>query len=350
MGQKAKGERSFTGYSSYFVLASWRVRFRRFCARRVASIKWLFETEEGKALRDAYSEAEWKRTAFGETIYTPPFRSGEGELYCFVNNKYIGDIETTFDGTYQSLKKILALHSDSDLHIGAVNMTDELATIWMGYQLAGIKTYEPGWVKMVDITRQPQAKEMLKLLYSDIQSGTLIINPKPENIKQELLVYVTRKFYPEMEGYTAYRISPDSNTGFDFFGISKYSSNKELAFQVLSAVYCDPRIASLINFRRTEPDPEGWVWQASYIKNSLDPKPVMGFVADLTLEQREALNEYYHTISPLFYMINISGGKSEIIQNYLEELDAVFDNPKDYGDVFETVNAQLEEWLKDHKE
>ena len=324
--------------------------FSDFAQDELLPLNDYLESDEGKEFREAYSEAEWRRASFGETIYTPPFRSGEGELYYFVNNKYIEDFEAIFDGSYQSLKRILEKNSEFEPVIGAANVGDDIGTIWLGYERNGLETYENKTGRIVDITRQPKAKEMLQLIYSDIQRGELVINPNPELIKKELLVYVARRFKPEMEGYTAYRMSPNHNhSGFDFFGISKYSSQKELALQVLAAVYCDPRIASLINFKRE--DPEGWVSQAEYLKNSLQISPVMGFVADLSLEQREALVDYYLTIYPLFYtMINISGGKSEINQSYLKQLDAVFDAPKNYGDLFDVINSQLDEWLKKHKE
>lgn len=324
--------------------------FADFAQDELLPLNDYLESDEGKELREAYSEAEWRRASFGETIYTTPFRSGGEELYYFVNNKYIKDFEADFDGTYQSLKKILEKHSESDLCIGAGNFGDEIGAVWLGYERAGTMLYEFETGRIVDITREPKVKEMLQLIYSDLQSGQLIINPKPELIKKEKLVYVARMAKPEMEGFTAYRMEPDTvHTGFDYFGISKYSSQKELALQVLAAVYCDPRIASLIDFRRE--DPEGWLNQAEYIKNNLQESPVMGFVADLSLEQREALNDYYDTIYPLFFsMIDIAGGRSDINQLYLKLLDETFDNPKDYGDVFDAINCQMEEWLENHKE
>lgn len=324
--------------------------FADFAQDELLPLNDYLESDEGKELREAYSEAEWRRASFGEMIYTTPFRSGGEELYYFVNNKYIKDFEADFDGTYQSLKKILEKHSESDLCIGAGNFGDEIGAVWLGYERDGTMLYEFETGRIVDITREPKVKEMLQLIYSDLQSGQLIINPKPELIKKEKLVYVARMAKPEMEGFTAYRMEPDTvHTGFDYFGISKYSSQKELALQVLAAVYCDPRIASLIDFRRE--DPEGWLNQAEYIKNNLQESPVMGFVADLSLEQREALNDYYDTIYPLFFsMIDIAGGRSDINQLYLKLLDETFDNPKDYGDVFDAINCQMEEWLENHKE
>lgn len=311
-------------------------------------------TEEGREAFSIYTEVELKKTYLNGNIYGAPVRLGgftsPGDYYIQVDNRYKDEFEATYDGSYQSLRKIIEAHSDSGMYVGMVNVFPEVMAAWLGYQpLEGFSWYDPITKKIIDPTKHNDIKEGLRLICSDLVDKRLIIRHSidPSTFPKGMLAYVTAGWGEEIEGYTGYRIYPElyiSGTG--WFGVSKRSDQKELAMRVLTLCYSDPTVASMIDWRVA--DPEGWNRRTEQLKDS-KPSWYTGFVPDLSLKQREDYTRYYMDFDELFSGMYLEkGGQTEFNPDFLKHLDEFFE--KDYGDVFDVINEQLGKWIESQEQ
>ena len=305
-------------------------------------------SNDGKALQDSYAAVEWKASTVEGKIYTIPLRlSGQRDTtkYIYVDNRYKEAFEASFDGTYESLRKIRDEIADTGAVIGTSGFGESLLQAFAGcsavYGSCRVSTCSP-----VDLTREPEVKKLLQDIYSDYQNGVLVDAETPDRISGGLFAYVNNGRIAAPEGFTEYRWAPDLfKTAVSFsYGVLAASPRAELAMKVLSVCYSDPEIASLLSWQYS--DGENWVECTAYLK-TCKPTALTGFVPRLSEEQMKALTRYDEDLFTLCSMMQVNrGGKMELNSEFLSLLDEFYANPSDYGDVFEEINKQLSTWTK----
>ena len=136
-----------------------------------------------------------------------------------------------------------------------------------------------------------------------------------------------------------------SAPGAGSYGISAFSGKKDLAFQVLSACYSDPKIASLIFWRTADED--RWNERTRFLK-TCEPSPLNNFIPDITLEEWAIIRSYNNDLNTLegeFYLQQ-SGNSMKILNpNFPNAVDQFFSSPKDYGTVIEKISDQIRKWI-----
>ena len=311
-------------------------------------------TEEGKALWDSFAEAEWDRTEFRGKYYTIPNRSqrmgGLNEWYMYVNDRYKEAFDESFDGTYESLRKICGADTGSPRVIATRGFGSSLLMAFMGYQNLFGASYDPQTQKVDVLTNQSETKELLQMIYMDYRNGLLNklgYEEALEKLPDNTLVYITNDESESLEGYTkvVWVQDPCNTTIGGAYGVSATSTRKELALQVLAACYSDPEIASLLCWR--EADAERWTERTAYM-NSLTARSTTGFFPEISTGQYAVLRKYADDLSNLCSKMSLNiQGSSKLNTAYLDYLESFFSTPKDYGDTFDVMNEQLEAWHKD---
>jgi len=229
-----------------------------FLNTRMFPLNDLLETEEGKTLKEAYTANEWRECTRNRKVYTVPvavrgsFYTGytiDTGLHISVKEDYL-DFFTEYDGTYTFLKEIYKRIGNNDLCI-VINQIDET----MLYGLLGYKAlhyaaipYSEELRSVPDITETDELPSLLKNLYDDLNSG-LLINPSvASEIPDNVLVFLEGNATTERTGFRDLVIQ-DGTYEFNCnmkFGINRTSTQKELAFQILSVCFSDPDILCLI--------------------------------------------------------------------------------------------------------
>ena len=153
------------------------------------------------------------------------------------------------------------------------------------------------------------------------------------------------------EGFTKYKFEfyPYISVQAGMYGVSSASSNKDLAFQVLSACYSDPKTASLLYWGYEDADE--WNRRTQFF-SSVELDPITGFLPELSDEEFDAILRYSRKMDDLRSSLVVQDGRGGWYANpnYLYQLGYFFDHPPDYGDVFEVMNEQLKEWLDNNLE
>ena len=317
-----------------------------FVEKEFIPLKEYLDTEEGRKLRGSFSEVEWERTVVNGEIYTVPERTfPEPDRVClYVNNRYWNVFEEMYDGTYASLRAVCEALPDPHPVITSMRPGKSLLTSLEGYRNVFQLSYFLKDRTMVDLTRHNGTKELLQMVFEDHQNGLWVDVETPEEVPSNTLVYIGGKT-DLPDGYTEVVLSPDlflTAPGISY-GVLSSSPRKELALQVLSTCYSDPEIASLLFWK--ESDGKEWEKWTAYL-NTFEASPLTGFVPDLTPEQRHAQQRYMEDTSALCSKLYVNrGGVIELNPDYPQYLDWAYENPTDYGDVFEEMNRQLAAWL-----
>lgn len=305
------------------------------------------ESEAGHLVRENFSRLEWVRSTYGETIYAVPKRLRDSmikDTYLYVNDSYIDDFAEIFDGTYQSLQRIREKNEGADLIIAFPHFAGNSLLAWMGCCDLFFSSYQTQTGSVVDLTKMNETKELLHAIYTDYSEGKLVNVSDAAELSEKTLAYTQRERVVGLDGYTEYVLSSDPLRS-DFggsYGILSTTSKKDLALQVYGICFSDPRIASLIYWQRD--DAERWKKTTEEL-NSCDPGPLTGFVPRLSEEEKDLLREYNDDVYNVASMLKLNArGQLELDPDYLEFLDSFFENPKDYGTVFDTINAQLKQW------
>ena len=208
--------------------------------------------------------------------------------------------------------------------------------------------YDLNLNEFVDLTRDNDLKTLLQQIYKDFQAGRIVTgvsNGLPDSvIPENTLVYIPDgPLYQnkELEGYTPYILAHDlfASSVSISTGVLASSPYRELAVQVLGVCYSDPKLASLVNWR--EEDEAAWREWTEYA-NTQGASPVTGFLPDLSDEEYKILLKQNEAVSELCSRLT-QMGKGDA---YLEYLDTFFENPKDYGNVYEVINTQFKEWCE----
>ncbi|MBR6364822.1 MAG: hypothetical protein IKS10_01825 [Lachnospiraceae bacterium] len=329
-----------------------------FVKKELLPLNSYLESEAGQELYDAYAEVEWNRTKVDGVIYSIPVRqrqyqNTQGRFYLCVNDEYKSFFDAGFDGTYASLRKIVGAIPGSPKIAMVPSFDMNYAYSFYQTQLILYATYCWEREEFVDLTKQNDFKELLLNIYADYQSGVLVDIESEEQVNGNACAYVgfsgeLRDYYDIPEDYTEYVLAPEmylSAPGAGSYGISAFSGKKDLAFQVLSACYSDPKIASLIFWRTADED--RWNERTRFLK-TCEPSPLNNFIPDITLEEWAIIRSYNNDLNTLegeFYLQQ-SGNSVKILNpNFPNAVDQFFSSPKDYGTVIEKISDQIRKWI-----
>ena len=312
------------------------------------------KSDEGCLVQENFSSVEWLRSTMEQTIYSVPKRLKDGtgrDKYLYVKDSYIEDFNEIYDSTYQSLRKVSEKNASGNPVIAFSGVSYDQLEAWMGYWNLFLFTYEIESGRAKDLTKLNETRELLQLIYTDYQTGLLINVGAPSELPENAIAYMSYKRAQDLKGYTEVMLTSDPLPS-DFggtYGIRSDSSKKDLALQVYGVCYSDPKIASILYWG--EEDEDGWK-KITEDLSSYTSGPLTGFVPVLSEEEKDSLSEYLRDETDLVAkMFRIKGqGMLELNPDYPDFLDNFFENPKDYGTVFDTINAQLEQWAADKSE
>ena len=309
--------------------------------------------EEDKKLYNSYAKVEWDRTAVNGTIYSIPLRqrkqqNTQGKYFLCVKDEYKSFFDEDFDGTYASLQKIM--ENIPDLPKIAMLPRVSLYLVASLFQISEVTYSSYHWKsnEIVDLTKQVEFQELLQDIYSDYQRGVLIDIATMDQVAGNACAFIgfSGDGYDYPEGYTEYVLAPElylSSPGSGSYGISAFSEKKDLAFQVLSACYSDPRIASLLFWRTADED--RWNERTQFL-GMCDSSAFTGFIPDITPEEFLILQSYENDLRTLIESFYLKQGKSYVLNpNFPDLVDQFFSSPHDYGSVMEKVNEQLQDWI-----
>ena len=309
-------------------------------------------TEGGKKLKENYGESEWGQTTLDGKIYTVPGRPGyeKNGVYIYINNRFKSVFDEVFDGTYASLREMAAsLHADSPAFAyKAFDM--DIAIGLLGYRQVNYATFDLKSGRFSDVSKQKELKDLLLEMYKDIESGLFTARLDPELISEETVGYISNSNLNKIpDNYSEYALVPPGTDAYYAmsYGVSCLSDQSDLALQVLSACFSDPKIASLICWR--EDMSEEWVKWTTYY-NSLEPNGITGFLPNLTEEEIKTLHTFSHDLTELaHYDVDVSGSAT-LRADFLEAVDSFFVNAKDNSGIYDKINRQLEEWTEKQKD
>ncbi|MBR6365718.1 MAG: hypothetical protein IKS10_06460 [Lachnospiraceae bacterium] len=321
-----------------------------FARKELLPLNEFLMSDEGRSLRECFSENEWKRTELNGSIYTLPDRwAPDEEVYqcIYVNDQYKDVFEEVYDGSYGSLRMVRNRFPDDDLCFVFSGIGDITTQAFLGCHVMYCLSYNDDDGKFIDLTKQIDTKETFSMIYEDLRDGIIKIEGYLDELPDNMLIYVKVDYGDGPEGFTRYRFSYEpyfSHFGGEY-GVSAVSSHKDLALQVLNACYSDPRLASLVHWGYE--DPEGWNEVTQYM-NSIALHTITGFLPELSGDEYDAVARYVSDIGHLRENLVEQDGRGGWYTNpnYLYQLGYFFDHPPDYGDLFEKVNEQLQEWLK----
>ena len=316
-----------------------------------------WDTEEGRILRESYGEVEWAQAAVNGCIYNTPIRSFSSDTmsfvkdtgsYIYLNNRYKEYFEGLSDVSYYSLKKSLEQISDLKPVI-AIGTLDEnvLLAFLGGYNPFYVGYYDPHTKRVSSLMEEEELKEYLTDFYQDIKNGVLMYvdHENADIYSEHVLAYLPLHREDPPEGFTEVLLAPNLFCTYisPGYGILAGSENADLAFQVLSACYSDPAMASLL--ASGYENAESWMEVTEYL-NTMETSELTGFIPRLSDEQKQTVSAYVNDIYDLMLrMFQDQGEERTLNPNYLSYVERFFANPHDYGDVFDELNAQLDEWF-----
>ena len=328
------------------------VELADFVEKELQPLNFYLDSEEGRDLYEAYAEVEWARTAVNGNVYAVPlrqrdYRNASAKFYICVNDHYKDDFEAYFDGSYASVRTASGALSTTHpiLMIPALSSMDIPAAL-LGLENVFYASYNWDISEMIDLTKKRELKDLLIQLYLDYQEGRVVDAASLDLVSDDAFAYIASGNIGVKEGYTEYALAPElylSSPGSGSYGIYSGSEKKDLAFQVLSACYSDPKIASLIFWRVA--DEEKWNERTEYLR-TCHASPLSGFIPELSVEEMETLQTYKADLDGLVMKMHLNNGVVQTLNpDFTKLVDDFFETHKDYGDVIEKVNRQVQEWI-----
>lgn len=321
------------------------------------------ETEEGKGLREKYTEGEWKQVSLEGNAYVIPSTvvgsAGEYGLdtgvYLSINEQYKKYFDE-FDGTYNSLRQIYHTIGDENLKIvipGLPGIREVYGL--MGYStLNSVFAYSQDEKCVVDVTKTEEIPNLLHDMYADLKEGILINQAWTSEIPQNnVLAYIySLKSLPRV-GFVDYQLASGINelNVRAKYGISVNSKKKSQAFQVLCTCFTDPDILCLLY---PGADKE-LVVRRKEILSSYEENELSGFFLEFDERQTDLMQEAI--VSSYLELVNSIQQRNENSEDdYDYELNPKFDSEAEwkkflasmnsYSDLCEYTNQKLTDWAK----
>ena len=219
-----------------------------FVENDLVSLNDFLSTEEGKKLRDAYSDLEWKGAEIDGKIQTVPSRKNKlFDIHVYVNENYKNVFDTMFDGSYDSLRAIRSNASDPDPVIVISNLERYIVWALMGELEFNFTSFDIQAGEFVDLFSRMETKEFFEHFYEDYKDGSLIAVNDPNELPDNTLVYITLSSAGPLPGFlditwhSAFYRSKFTTS----WGVSATSQNVDLALHALAVCFSDPDIAPL---------------------------------------------------------------------------------------------------------
>lgn len=204
-------------------------------------------------------------------------------------------------------------------------------------------------------------------LYQDLNDGVLVhetINPEKA---EHPLIYIYSGEREEREGYTSLPLcdkQPIYGTS-GTYGVLASCPRKELALQVLTACFSDPKIASILCWKTLDQDFQNtWDWDSTTDRweermkqaASEEAGRMEGFFPEFSDEETSALNEYSNDLQVLSNGFYVPAGEDDAYKlnpNYERNLKSnTLWSPKKhelYTIGIEALNREVEGWKAKHQ-
>jgi hypothetical protein len=155
-----------------------------------------------------------------------------------------------FDGTYASIKQLLIKTGRKNLYIVFDGLSKNAAYAMLGCSTYAGLPYDTRSRKVLNPTTDESVGKMWNQLYHDIKDGEYVKATDFEEISdEEVFVCIHAGKRSARDGFVEICLAvdlyePRMNMT---YGISKQSTQKELAFRVLGVCYSDSQIVALLN-------------------------------------------------------------------------------------------------------
>ena len=307
-----------------------------------------FDTEDGKKLKNCFSETSWQDVTTDGNAYVLPLISSSYNLYLLVNNDYAARFEG-FDGTYESLMKIYDSIGDPTLKIVIPGVDQRIVSAMIGYSSFGQLTYDTKTHQILPYRGFTDAAKMWNTLYKDISEGRISDRNLSKEVDGTVLAeYVIGAGYAGKaeEGYTPIRIgSVNYSPSYAFsLGIYRDSPQKELALKILAVCMEDPEIRVLLRSGYTTAEE---IRMVEELRGEEEVFELAGFIPTLTDEQWAAYKKLTLKFAPT------SQESSVYVHDNGVRLAKKFNAATMYREVFsddvdaliEELNRQIAEYL-----
>lgn len=301
---------------------------RSFMKRYLLPLNDYLETAEGKKLKDAFGKVGWENSETEDgLVYAVPVlnEKHDKKVYVAIKNDYLPLLGAS-DFNYELVKKICD-GIDYPYHkISIDSISDKLVLSLSGYswRYGGIP-YDKESEKVLSTSECLERLRATCLqLYQDLNEGIVVDESCFSADGENALVYIYYDEEKEIEGYTSFVVNENKyvlgTSG--MYGVLASCSRKELALQVLSFCFSDPRIASILCWKNYG---ENWTdswkeksakWEERLKESKSEPLDEKSrFIPAFSEEELTALGEYSNDL------ISISKGY------YVEKNGALILNP-----------------------
>ena len=320
---------------------------------------WL-QTGEGRMLKMAYGEAEWKKVSpGGKTLAVPCWSVPNyynGALYVAINEKY-SELFSSFDGTYTSLKALYKQINNQNLKIEISRVTNDTITGLLGYELAysDLIPYDPKTRHAVEPARfGAEASALFEMIYEDLKDGVLInmFDQEFGSIEDcEVLAYIFEGIRKIPEGYTVFCVSRDlyeCNLN-GAYAVSSKTVRKELALRVLGICLSNPEIAAIINWGEERADAEKWT-EKTNLRSADKPTELSGFYPHLSVDEKKNLNTYAKVLDEeLVKLYFLSEGKYVLNSSFQSAYNQLGKKQDTFSKGIDAWNREAEKWFKENQ-
>lgn len=303
------------------------------------------QSEDGRKLREAFSDAEWRSASINGEIFVLPGVSGTQDLargvYLSVRTEY----ESLFrecDGTYNSLKSICETVGDG--RIGVDGCSYEIAAALLGYQLYGTLPYDPEARQVKNLSEDNRLIALLDEMFSDLKTGKLVDLTLSNSSEDGLIAYVHQGLHSRKDGWAQICVSrdPESPQVMIKYGVCIDSSQKELTLQVLSECVSDPQIYALLHPSLGSAE---IVTERRKILDQEEAGDLVGFMPELSDEQIRVYREYTGLLHALTSPMRVSVGETVSLVDHFDS-SAVCESlvKEKYRELTDIINRQIAEY------
>lgn len=318
-----------------------------FMKKHLLPLNDYIETEDGRILRDAFGKTRWEYSETQEGfIYAIPVlnEKSDKKVYAAVNDDYLSLFGTTALD-YEYVKKICDGIDYPGCKISIDSVSDKVLLSLCGYSWTyGGIPYDKNANKVTNTSEcTEQLHNVCLQLYQDLKNGiTVDESCNPDGVVNPI-VYIYYDAKKEIEGYTSFAISENryvvGTTG--MYGVLASCPRKELALQVLTLCFSNPKIASILCWKNYgEKWEDSWdekavKWEGRVKETQSEPSDEKKrlFVA-FSEEELNSLEKYsgdLYTVSKGYY----------VEQNGLPVLNPDFEKDLEGRDLWKPQNQKV---------
>ena len=222
---------------------------KEYLQKRFFQLNDFLATNEGARLKSTFSRLEWGGASFDSNIYVIPkslFSGYDYGVYLSVRDEYASRF-LEFDGTFESLMRIYT-DIGEDWQIIVDDVPEWLVYSFLGYHYYLSLPYDENKHEFINPINDERLEPLLDGIFSNLSKGIFVYSLSGEYEWDHILAQFHLGAWPRQEGFTDICVCEDigaprlNNT----YGVSVASDKKELALQVLTACYSDPRIEALL--------------------------------------------------------------------------------------------------------